>query len=482
MNPKSWRSRAIAIIIAFIIAITTFFGSTSYTAAQSGDPYNQPAGGMTIHIVQRGENLFRIAMQYGTTVDAISAANGITDPRTIAVGQRLLIPNAQVDATGAQVAHVVQPGDTLDTLTRLYQTSAADLAADNAITNPAQLYVGQPLTIRQGTVTADASESGVPYRVAPGENLYRIALDRGITLNTLLEANDLTLPAAVFPGQRLWIPGSSASAVVADLPLPFAALSVLPTPPVQGQTVEIHVTTTGSGTVSGTFLGDPLTIMAQDATNFYALVGIDRFTTPGIYALVLSAAADGTQSTLTLRVKIDSGGYSSESIVLEPALMDLLNPTITEPEWQRLVQVTSAYTSQRNFSGVMGLPSSGAITSQYGTQRDYNSGALNTFHSGTDFGGAPGSPIVAPAAGIVMLAELLTVRGNATIIDHGWGIYTGYWHQSEIFVKPGDVVAAGQVIGTIGSTGRVTGPHLHWELWVSGVQVDPMQWVRQSFP
>ena len=476
------RNRHAGIVACFII-IWVLVSGRSYTAAQSGDPYSQPSSGMTIHIVQRGENLFRIAMQYGTTVEAISAGNGITDPRVIAVGQRLLIPNAQANATGARVLHVIQPGDTLDTLTRLYHTTDAELAAANAITNPAQLYVGQSLTNSQGTAIEHASDSGLPHRVAPGENLYRIALDHHVTLNALLAANDLTLPVAVFTGQRLWIPSSSPSATVADLPLPFVSLSLLPTPPVQGETAEIHVTTTGPGAVSGTFLGAPLSILAQDATNFYALIGIDRFTQPGIYALVLSAAADdGTQSTLTLRVKIDSGGYSSETITLDASMMDLLNPTITEPEWQRLVQVTSAYTPQRTFDGVMGLPSSGAITSQYGTQRDYNSGALNTFHSGTDFGGAPGSPIVAPAAGVVVLAEPLTVRGNATIIDHGWGVYTGYWHQSEILVRPGDVVAAGQVIGYVGSTGRVTGPHLHWELWVGGVQVDPMQWVRQSFP
>ena len=90
----------------------------------------------------------------------------------------------------------------------------------------------------------------------------------------------------------------------------------------------------------------------------------------------------------------------------------------------------------------------------------------------------------ATAANAVLRSDVpgpLDVRGNATIIDHGWGIFTGYWHQTEQYVKVGDFVSTGQVIGTIGSTGRVTGPHLHWELWVNGVPVDPMQWVRQSF-
>jgi murein DD-endopeptidase MepM/ murein hydrolase activator NlpD len=74
------------------------------------------------------------------------------------------------------------------------------------------------------------------------------------------------------------------------------------------------------------------------------------------------------------------------------------------------------------------------------------------------------------------------VRGNATLIDHGWGVYSGYWHQSVIQVKGGDQVDTGQVIGFNGATGRVTGPHLHWELWVGGVQVDPLQWTEVPFP
>jgi len=68
------------------------------------------------------------------------------------------------------------------------------------------------------------------------------------------------------------------------------------------------------------------------------------------------------------------------------------------------------------------------------------------------------------------------------VIDHGWGVYSAYAHQSEILVNEGDWVEAGQLIGRVGSTGRVTGPHLHWEVIVGGVQVDPMQWLEESFP
>jgi murein DD-endopeptidase MepM/ murein hydrolase activator NlpD len=82
----------------------------------------------------------------------------------------------------------------------------------------------------------------------------------------------------------------------------------------------------------------------------------------------------------------------------------------------------------------------------------------------------------------VVFAGPLTVRGNATVIDHGWGIYTAYDHQSEVFVNPGEYVEPGQLIGLGGATGRVTGPHLHLEVWVGGVKVDPIDWLQKSFP
>ncbi len=90
-------------------------------------------------------------------------------------------------------------------------------------------------------------------------------------------------------------------------------------------------------------------------------------------------------------------------------------------------------------------------------------------------------PINAPAAGQVVLADTLHIRGITTVIDHGWGVYSLFAHQTESYVHVGEFVSAGQAVGTIGNSGRATGAHLHWEIWVSGVPVDPMQWVSQSF-
>jgi len=83
---------------------------------------------------------------------------------------------------------------------------------------------------------------------------------------------------------------------------------------------------------------------------------------------------------------------------------------------------------------------------------------------------------------VVVFAGPLVVRGNAVMINHGQGIYTGYMHQKEILVEEGDSVKAGQVIGIVGGTGRVNGPHLHLEVWAGGVQVDPEDWLARAYP
>ena len=270
-----------------------------------------------------------------------------------------------------------------------------------------------------------------------------------LALNDLLRANDLTTAVPIFAGQRLWIPGETAPGSLIDLPLPFTSVALKPTPAVQGQTIGIHITTDGPATLSGDFMGYPIQTVTHDANQHDALFGIHPFTEPGIYPLnLIVTSPDGAQSALALRVRVDSGGYGSETISLDAAQANLLQNDVTEPEWQRIATVMSGFTAQRFFDGLMGLPSTGAITSQFGTRRDYNGGSLNTFHSGTDFGGGPGSPVLAPAAGVVVLTETMPVRGNATVIDHGWGVFTGYWHQTEILVAVGDVVQAGQKIGT----------------------------------
>ena len=117
-------------------------------------------------------------------------------------------------------------------------------------------------------------------------------------------------------------------------------------------------------------------------------------------------------------------------------------------------------------------PVGGAVTDPFGTRRTIN-GTPVPPHTGLDQRGKAGSPVRAPAPGRVLAIELLYIRGNVVVIDHGGGVFTTYAHLEGADVTIGQLVAMGDRIGRIGKTGRVTGPHLHWEVHIRGTRVDP---------
>jgi murein DD-endopeptidase MepM/ murein hydrolase activator NlpD len=121
------------------------------------------------------------------------------------------------------------------------------------------------------------------------------------------------------------------------------------------------------------------------------------------------------------------------------------------------------------------------ITSPYGQARLFN-GELRSRHTGLDLKGADGDPVRAAARGRVLIAQDLYFSGNGVYLDHGRGVYTGYFHLSRILVEVGEMVEAGQLVGEVGSTGRVTGPHLHWSLWVAGKSLDAGSLLEMTVP
>ncbi len=121
----------------------------------------------------------------------------------------------------------------------------------------------------------------------------------------------------------------------------------------------------------------------------------------------------------------------------------------------------------------------GFIGSGYGMRADPFSGAL-TMHAGLDFAAPPGTPIYAAAGGVVQSAEYQAQYGNTVVVDHGNGLSTLYAHASRMHVKPGDIVKKGQRIADVGSTGRSTGPHLHFEVHVNGQPQNPARFLAQG--
>ncbi len=469
------------ILLRFVLILlitTALNGSSAFAQGDGG------SGTTTIHVVQRGENLFRIAMRYGTTIDSIVRANGLRDATQIQVGQRLLIPNASPADPGVPTSYVVQPGDSLINLSFRYGMNIDALARENKIVNPTQLYVGQSLSIQEGANNQRQIKTGWLYTVQQDDNIYRIAARYHLSIDRLVKVNNIKRVSALYPGQRLVIPGPDDGPALVDLPRLFSAAAMSPVPAEQGRTVMLRFTTAVPAKLEGAFMGKALVVHSDEArTTHLILYGIDSFANPGVYRIELTATDDqGQQSRFSDYLQLANGGYASEEIILPPDQADLLDPKVTQPELNKIMRLVSNFTEHRYFNGPMGLPCPAPVTSQYGTRRSYNKGPYDQIHTGTDFACPPGAPIYAPADGVVVFTDSLHVRGNATIIDHGWGVYTGYWHQSEIKVKVGDTVRQGQVIGAVGSTGRANGPHLHWEMFIGGVQVDPLQWTRQSFP
>ncbi|HEY9506439.1 MAG TPA: M23 family metallopeptidase, partial [Gemmatimonadales bacterium] len=171
--------------------------------------------------------------------------------------------------------------------------------------------------------------------------------------------------------------------------------------------------------------------------------------------------------------------YPRERITVPPRMVEYDSATHAriESEGRRAREVSRrSHDTPRLWSLPLTLPRPGRITSPYGGAREYN-GKVTSRHTGTDFAGAVGAPVVAPTRGIVALVADFYLAGKAVYLDHGAGLVTGYFHLSRAYVAAGDTVGAGQRIGAVGRSGRVTGPHLHWILRYGTISLDPMSLV-----
>src|SRR5260221_14080280 len=399
-------------------------GSTATpTPFPLGTPAAAPtAGGATIHVVQRNDTVFHIAQQYGTTVDAIVSANGLSDPTQIQIGQRLLIPGVTVDPAqgddsrppdsgdspanagqpGSPTTYIVQPSDSLYSLSWRYSMDVNAIARQNKIVNPLQaLYVGESISLQEGANNLAPVKTGSAYTVQPNDTIYRVALRYGVSVDALLKANQLGRIPVVYAGQRLVIPAAPNGPTLVDVPAAFSQIGITPLQPQQGRTFELFITTTNAAKLAGHFMGKELMIASDAArTRHMILYGIDAFAKHGTYPLDLTATDDaGKPTTFARNILVSDGGYPSEQITLPADQLDLLDPKVTQPELNHVLGIVTKYTQQSFLKGPMGLPCAAPITSQFGTRRAYNGGPYAQWHAGTDFAALPGAPIYAPRGG-----------------------------------------------------------------------------------
>ena len=211
------------------------------------------------------------------------------------------------------------------------------------------------------------------------------------------------------------------------------------------------------------------------------LVGVDLELAPGAYEFKVSGqTASGEKISCSVMVAVKKGRFATEKLQVEKQFVEPSAEQIkrAEEERQKLRELFDRVTPERLWDGKFRIPLDGVTTgSNFGKRRILN-GNPGSPHGGVDLPGTTGTPVHAAQRGRVVLAEELFFSGNTVVVDHGLGIYTFYGHLSEIGVKVGEALDAGAVLGKVGATGRVTGPHLHWGLTVERARVNPLLIVK----
>jgi murein DD-endopeptidase MepM/ murein hydrolase activator NlpD len=212
-----------------------------------------------------------------------------------------------------------------------------------------------------------------------------------------------------------------------------------------------------------------------------ALLGVDLEKAAGKYEFSIAAQLQsGEHVSCLATVEVKAGHFATESLTVKKQFVepDPEQEARAEAETKRLRVIYDTVTPERLWSGPFRVPLDGEFKgSNFGKRRVLN-GHPGSPHSGVDFPAPTGTPVHAAQRGRVVLAEELYFSGNTVIVDHGLGIYTFYCHFSEIDAKVGDEVVAGTVLGKVGATGRVTGPHLHWGLQVQHTRVNALELLR----
>jgi murein DD-endopeptidase MepM/ murein hydrolase activator NlpD len=207
-----------------------------------------------------------------------------------------------------------------------------------------------------------------------------------------------------------------------------------------------------------------------------ALLGTDvKYVKPGKHALVIRGTSNGRPVRYEKTVEVWAKDYPAEYLTVSA---NMVNPPADQlarikQESKLVGQALRTITEEKNWSWPFVHPVPGEVISVYGLKRFFN-GQPRSPHRGVDFRAGIGQPIRAVNAGRVILLGNHYFAGNSVYVDHGLGVISAYFHMSEIQVMEGEAVEKGEIIGAVGSTGRVTGPHLHFGLYVLGQSVDAM--------
>ena len=258
--------------------------------------------------------------------------------------------------------------------------------------------------------------------------------------------------------------------------------TVKPTSIPLGETVRLHCEPAANSNaaeiipiVSARLKERAVKIFRQADGGWSGLMPIAVADVPGTFQVDF-LSADGKvidSSKLTIRPTV----FPTQNVNLAPQIEELKS---SPEEIQTLTTFKTNVSDQKFWNDPLAAPVTGCMLSPFGVKRLHSGKPTGEFHAGLDQRSAAGNPIRAIAAGEVKIAKPFTVLGGTVAIDHGQGLESMYLHMSKLAVEPGARVKLGDVIGYTGATGRATGPHLHWVIYVNGVPVNPRQWVTLS--
>ncbi len=281
--------------------------------------------------------------------------------------------------------------------------------------------------------------------------------------------------SASWRSRRLAAIISVALMLVCALPASALQARLTPTSPKLGDTISVTVSESTPGVQpSVTFQDKRYQAFPMGNGIFRALLPTTPLDTPGRKTVVV----DDGQEQRNLAVQLGKRSFPTQRIWLPPGKDGIEG---SDYEFDRMDALKATVTPEKLWNGPFKRPAAGGVTSVFGVRRYYNGVFANDYyHRGVDYGGGTGAPVYAPAAGRIALVgrerEGFEIHGNSVGIDHGQGVISIMIHLSRIDVQEGQMVKPGQKIGAIGATGAVTGPHLHWGLYVNNKAVDPVAW------
>jgi murein DD-endopeptidase MepM/ murein hydrolase activator NlpD len=211
------------------------------------------------------------------------------------------------------------------------------------------------------------------------------------------------------------------------------------------------------------------------------LIGIDLGTKPGRHVIKVTAVHQGKSIAADYPLAVEEKEFPTRRLTVDSKFVNPpkeVLPRISR-ESKRVQNIFAAVTPGRLWAGAFQAPVPGPPISAFG-KRNIMNGEERSPHTGTDFKGAAGTPIHAPNSGRIVLVADLYYSGNTVIIDHGQGLYSYFAHLSRFSGKEGDEIKTGDIVGYVGQTGRVTGPHLHWTVRLMRTRVDPLSLMAVS--